>query len=60
VIALYRNGHVEEAGTIGLSFAKERPLAPHFSVAQIYNLVWSAARDAAAFYQRGGVIGPVV
>ena len=27
----------------------------HFSVAQIYNFIWRAARDAAAFYQRGGV-----
>jgi len=32
-----------------------RSLLEDFSVAQIYNIVWSAARNAAAYYQRGGV-----
>lgn len=27
----------------------------NFSVAQVYNFIWRAGRDAAAFYQRGGV-----
>ena len=30
-------------------------LLEDLSVAQIYNIVWSAARNAAAYYQRGGV-----
>jgi hypothetical protein len=30
----------------------------NFSVAQVYNLIWRAERDAAAFYQRGGVTRP--
>ena len=30
-------------------------LLEDFSVAQIYNIVWSAARDAAAYYQRGNI-----
>ena len=32
-----------------------RSLLEDFSVAQIYNIVWAAARNAAAYYQRGGV-----
>ncbi len=30
-------------------------LLEDFSVAQVYNIVWSAARNAAAYYQRGGI-----
>lgn len=30
-------------------------LLEDLSVAQVYNIVWSAARNAAAYYQRGGV-----
>ena len=30
-------------------------LLEDYSVAQIYNFVWGAARDAAAYYQRGGI-----
>ncbi len=30
-------------------------LLQDLSVAQVYNIVWSAARNAAAYYQRGGV-----
>jgi len=30
-------------------------LLDDFSVGQMYNFIWRAARDAAAFYQRGGV-----
>lgn len=30
-------------------------LTADYSVAQIYNIIWSAARDAAAYYQRGGI-----
>lgn len=30
-------------------------LLEDFSIAQIYNIVWGAARDAAAYYQRGGI-----
>ena len=28
----------------------------HFSIGQIYNFIWRAAKDAAAFYQKGGVV----
>lgn len=30
-------------------------LLNHFSIAQIFNFIWSAAKDAAAYYLRGGV-----
>jgi hypothetical protein len=30
-------------------------LLEDFSVAQVYNIVWSAARNGAAYYQRGGI-----
>jgi hypothetical protein len=30
-------------------------LLEEYSVAQAYNFIWRAAKDAAAFYQRGGV-----
>lgn len=30
-------------------------LLEDFSVAQAYNIIWGAARDAAAYYQRGGI-----
>jgi hypothetical protein len=30
-------------------------LLEEYSVAQVYNFIWRAAKDAAAFYQRGGV-----
>lgn len=33
-------------------------LLTDLSVAQVYNIVWSAARNAAAYYQRGGVSKP--
>lgn len=33
-------------------------LLADLSVAQVYNIVWGAARNAAAYYQRGGVSKP--
>lgn len=46
--------------TCNRRWARRRPLTfqsllKDFSVAQVYNIVWSAARDAAAYCQRGGI-----